>query len=184
MYHSTPTLPIKQSTNTNLINSYPSPTSSSPLSSTSSPTSSRYLSTSATSNPPTSNPPTSKPFSWKDRRMPTSKPPHSTGRRKIQYFPSLPLKFLTFRRKSSSYHYHTAVFACLPRMTKHEIASYLVSCYGLPKPFKVNTAVMHGKGRRVSGKREVVSVKGREWKKAFVMWKEEDVMPGGEGEGA
>ena len=113
---------------------------------------------------------------------PSTKSFNWSRRRKIQYFPSLPMKFLTFRRKSNRYNYHTAVFAVLPRMTKHEISEYLVSCYSLPKPFKVNTAVMHAKGRRVSGKREVVSIKGREWKKAFVMWKEEDVMPTFEGE--
>jgi len=59
-------------------------------------------------------------------------------------------------------------------MTKHEVSEYLVKVYGVPKPSKVNSAVMHGKGRRVSGKRKVVSVKGRTWKKVFVMWKGEE----------
>ena len=85
------------------------------------------------------------------------------------------MKFLTFRRKSTRYPYYTAVFSVLPQMTKHEISEYLQKIYLLPEPFKVNTAVMHKKHKRISGKRQVVVVRGKKWKKAFVMWKEEAV---------
>ena len=48
---------------------------------------------------------------------------------------------------------------------------YLTKVYSLPPPSKVNTAVFKGKWRRVAGKREVITFRHNDWKKAFVMWK-------------
>ena len=170
---------------------------------------------------------------------------------KIQYFPSLPLRFLSFL-KSTRRQPHTLMLEVDKRMTKHEIKGefyeaiwgpsgafclltsesllagpvccdavlprtdsrhlvvtaygphhgtpicltqipvpslpslsflpcleYLTKVYDLPPPHKVNTAVFKGKWRRVAGKREVVTFRHNDWKKAFVMWKR---WPG-EGEG-
>lgn len=58
-------------------------------------------------------------------------------------------------------------------------SEYLTKVYDLPPPHKVNTAVFKGKWRRIAGKREVVTFRHNDWKKAFVMWKR---FPG-EGEG-
>ncbi|GMI05906.1 hypothetical protein TrLO_g5615 [Triparma laevis f. longispina] len=97
---------------------------------------------------------------------------------KIQYFPSMPLRFLTFL-KSTRRQPHTLMLEVDKRMTKHEIKEYLTKVYDLPPPHKVNTAVFKGKWRRIAGKREVVTFRHNDWKKAFVMWKR---FPG-EGEG-
>ena len=55
-------------------------------------------------------------------------------------------------------------------MTKHEIAEYLTKIYDLPTPKKVNTAQFHGKRKRISGKRNIVHYKYRDYKKAYVTW--------------
>lgn len=82
------------------------------------------------------------------------------------WMPNMPM-VLTSARDRTAFLPARATFRVLPRMTKHEIAEYLIKIYKLPV-VKVNTINYLGKWKRVTSTRKAISFKYKDFKKAYV----------------
>jgi large subunit ribosomal protein L23 len=80
--------------------------------------------------------------------------------------PTMPMTLIS-ARNATSRQPARATFRVLPKMTKHEIKTYLTDIYGLPVT-TVNTSNYLGKRKLVRGSRNVVRYKYKDFKKAIV----------------